>query len=92
MNGTNIKNKDNIPLNGKVTQKIRNHSHSGDIIYEGEDVQNRYSPQDYYLMSFPMEEIYLYLKETLIILKNNRKRETNIFELYKLFEIMVLIA
>ena len=26
--------------------------HSGDILYEYRDVQNRYSPLDYFLMSF----------------------------------------
>ena len=61
-------------------------------MYEGGDVQNRYSPLDYFLMSFPMEQLQLCLRETNIILRNNRKRETNTTELYKLFGIIVLIT
>ena len=73
-------NKDDIPINGKVAKKkwgIR--LHSGDILYESGDVQNRYSPLDYFLMSFPMEQSQLCLRETNINLRNNRKRETHFF-------------
>ena len=39
-----------------------------------------------------MEQLQLYLKETNINLKNNRNKETNTIELYKLFGIMVSIT
>ncbi len=49
-------NRDDIPINGKVPkQKWGISLHSGDILYDGGDVQNRYSPLVYFLMSFPME-------------------------------------
>ena len=61
-------------------------------MYGSGDVQNRYSPLDYFLMSFPMEQLQICLRETNTILRNNRKRETNTTELYKLFGIIVLIT
>ena len=61
---------------------------SGDILYKGADVQNRYSPLDYFFMSFPKnEQLQLCLKETNINLRNSRKREMNTTELDKLFGI-----
>ena len=86
------KNRDELPFNGIVANKWGLYLQSGDILYEGGDVQNRYSPLDYFLLSFPMEQLQLYLRETNINLRNNRKREANTSELYKLFGIMVLIT
>ena len=58
-------NVDHIPLNGKVPKKkwgIR--LHSGEILYQNGDIQHMYSPLDYFLMSFPNEQIDLCLIET----------------------------
>ncbi len=78
VNGTSMK----IEMTYQSMEKNKKwgiHLHSGDIFYEGGDVQNRYSPLDYFLMSFPIEQLLLCLRETIINLRNNRKSETNTY-------------
>ena len=58
----------------KFRKKWGIYLHNVDILYEGGDVQNRYSPPDYFLMSFPMEQLQLCLKEKNMNLENNRKK------------------
>ena len=57
-------------------------------MYEDEDVQNRYSPLGYFLMTFPMEQLQLCLKKINKIIRKNRIRETNTTDFYNLFGIV----
>ena len=86
-------NPDNIPLNGRVPKKkLGIRLYMGEVVYESDDIQNRYSPLDYFLMSFPLEQMKLHIKETNAQLRNARKRETTMTELYKVFGIVILIT
>ena len=89
----NYNNKNNIPVNGKVHKKkwgIR--LHSGEVLYQHSDIQHMYSPLDYFMMSFPNEQMELCLLETNKQLREKQKRETTVTELYKLFGIIILIT
>ena len=84
-------NVDHNPLNGKVLKKkwgIR--LHSGEILYQNDDIQHMYSPLDYFLMSFPNAQMELCLIETNKQLREQQKRETTITELYILFGIFFM--
>ncbi len=86
-------NVDHIPLNGKLPKKKWGiWLHSGEVLYQNSDFQHVYFPLDYFLMSFPNEQIDICLIETNKQLQEWRKRETNVTELYKLFGIIILIT
>ena len=79
----NYNDADNIALNGKVPHnKWGIRLHSGEVLYQNGDVQQMYSPLDYFMMSFPDKQMQLCLNETNKQLRKNRKRETNKTELY----------
>ncbi len=66
--------------------------YSGKVLYQNIDIQHMNSPLDYFLKPFPNDQIEICLIETNKQLREQRKREANVTELYKLFSIITLIT